>query len=193
MTALAILAVFAATAGWYFWRDHRLNTPSAQWPAMKTVLGLKYEADPPRLGGAWNGRKVALEAVDGAVVATAWLNAETSLRVECGPKELVTKRAGMLVPDAVEPAVIAFREKLLARCSDKAAGLLVFDTTMQQRLTELPVVDFVGEQFRVVWKVPVVRDPNETEALLGALCAIADGLESFPKPGAMPNAQAKRP
>jgi hypothetical protein len=193
MTPILILLAFAGPAAWYFWRDHQLNTPSMQWPKLKTILGLAYEADPPRLGGAWNGRKVALEAVDGAVTATAWLNAETSLRVECGPKELVTKRAGMLVPDAVEPAVAAFREKLLARCSDKPAGLLVFDATMQQRLTELPVVDFVGEQFRVIWKVPVVKDPNETEALLGALCAIADGLESFPKPGAMPNAQAKRP
>ena len=63
---------------------------------------------------------------------------------------------------------------------------------MQQRLANLAAVDFVGEQFRVVWKVPVVSDLNQTEALLGALCAVADGLESFPKTGAMPNAQAKR-
>ena len=192
MSPILVLLAFALPAAWYFWRDHKLNTPSMQWPAIKTVLGLAYEADPPRLGGAWNGRKVAIEAVEGAVVVTAWLNAETSLRVECGPRELVTARAGMLVPDAVEPALASFRDKLLARCSDKSAGTLVFDATMQKRLADLYAVDFVGEQFRVVWKVPVVREPNETEALLGALCAIADGLESFPKSGAMPNAQAKR-
>ena len=192
MTLMLIFAGFAIPAAWYFWRDHKLNTPSMQWPAMKTVLGLDYEADPPRLGGNWNGRKVAIETADGGVAVTAWLNAETSLRVECGPRDVVTKRAGMLVPDALEPAVTAFRDKLLARCSDKQAGPIVFDATMQQRLAGLPFVDFVGEQFRVVWKVPVVRDVNETEALLGALCAIADGLESFPKSGAMPNAQAKR-
>lgn len=192
MNMLFVLAAFALPAAWYFWRDHKLNTPSLQWPSMKTVLGLTYEADPPRLGGAWNGRKVAIETAEGGVVVTAWLNAETSLRVECGTKELVTTRAGMLVPDAVEPVVTAFRDKLLARCSDKSAGPLVFDSTMQQRLANLSAVDFVGEQFRVVWKVPVVRDVNETEALLGALCAIADGLESFPKSGAMPNAQANR-
>lgn len=192
MTMLMILAAFALPAGWFFWRDHKINTPSLQWPAMKGVLGLEYEADPPRLGGTWNGRKVAIETVEGGVTVSAWLNAETSLRVECGPKDLVAKRAGMVVPDALEPAVTSFREKLLARCSDKNAGPIVFDATMQQRLAELPAVDFVGEQFRVVWKVPVVRDLNETEALLGALCAIADGLESFPKSGAMPNAQAKR-
>ncbi len=192
MSLLLLFAGFAIPAAWFFWRDHKLNTPSMQWPAMKGILGLEYEANPPRLGGAWNGRKIAIETAEGGVVLTAWLNAETSLRVECGLKDLVTKRAGMLVPDAVEPAVTEFRDKLLARCSDKNAGPIVFDATMQQRLAGLAVVDFVGEQFRVVWKVPVVRDINETEALLGALCAIADGLESFPKSGAMPNAQANR-
>jgi len=193
MTALLILVAFTLPLGWYFWREHKLNTPSLQWPVLKGILGLAYEANPPRLGGDWNGRKVALESLDAGVTVTAWLNAETRLRVECGPKELVTQRAGMLVPDAVEPVDSGFRDKLLARCSDKAAGALVFDATMQQRLLDLPAVDFVGEQYRVVWKVPVVNNPNQAEALLGALCAIADGLESFPKPGAMPNAQAKRP
>lgn len=193
MMMLLILAGVSAPFIWYFWREHKLNTPSLQWPAMKAVLGLTYEANPPRLGGAWNGRKVAIESVDGAVTVTTWLNAETRLRVECGPKDLVTKRAGMLVPDAVAANEPSFRDRLLARCSDKAAGPLVFDSTMQQRLASLPDVDFVGEQFRVVWTVPVVKDLNQTEALLGALCAVADGLESFPQPGAMPNAQAKRP
>lgn len=191
MLLLIVLACLAPFI-WYFWHEHKLNTPALQWPAMKGVLGLEYEANPPRLGGNWNGRKVAIESPEGAVTVTAWLNAETRLRVECGPKELVTRRAGVVVPDAVEPVEIAFRDKMLARCSDKAAGVIVFDSTMQQRLASLAAVDFVGEQFRVVWKVPVVKDLNETEALLGALCAVADGLESFPKSGAMPNAQAKR-
>jgi hypothetical protein len=192
MMLLVLLACVAPIA-WYFWREHKLNTPSLQWPAMKGVLGLTYEANPPRLGGTWNGRKVALESLEGGVTVTTWLNAETRLRVECGPKDTVTSRAGMLVPDAVDPVDSSFRDKLLARCSDKAAGPIVFDSTMQQRLVNLPAVDFVGEQFRVVWSVPVINDLNKTEALLGALCAIADGLESFPKPGAMPNAQTNRP
>jgi hypothetical protein len=185
----ALLALFAlAPIGWYFWREHKLNTPSLQWPSLKSVLRLEYKSDPPRMSGNWNGRKIALEAGDAGVILTAWLNAETSLRVECGPKELVTKRAGMLVPDAVAPIDKDFREKLLARCSDKNAGPVVFDQTMQQRLAGLKAVDFVGEQFRVVWTVPVVREIDETEALLGALCAVADGLESFPKGGGMPRA-----
>ncbi len=193
MTPLLVLLAFALPAAWYFWRDHKLSTPSLQWPGMRTILGLEYEANPPRLGGTWNGRKVAIESLEGGVTVTAWLNAETSLRVECGPKEVVTQRAGMLVPDAVEPVETAFKQRFLARCSDKNAGPIVFDATMQQRLADLKVVDFVGEQYRVVWRVPVVSDVGETEALLGALCAVADGLESFPKGGGMPSAQAKRP
>jgi hypothetical protein len=193
MSLILILAACALPFIWYFWREHKLSTPALQWPDMKGVLGLQYDANPARLSGSWNGRKVAIESLEGAVTVTAWLNAETRLRVECGPKELVTRRAGMLVPDAVDPVDTAFRDKMLARCSDKPAGALVFDATMQQRLVSLPAVDFIGEQFRVVWTVPVVRDLDQTEALLGALCAIADGLESFPKTGAMPNAQAKRP
>ena len=194
MSPLLLFLIFGGgPLAWYFWREHKLNTPSLQWPSMRKALGLTYEANPPRLGGAWNGRKVAIESASDGVMITAWLNAETSLRVECATRELVTKRAGMLVPDAVEPAETAFKQKLLARCSDKAAGPLVFDATMQQRLADLPHVDFVGEQFRVIWKVPVVKDLSETEALLGALCAVADGLESFPKGGGMPSAQAKRP
>ena len=194
MSPLILFLIFGGgPLAWYFWREHKLSTPSLQWPSMRIALGLTYEASPPRLGGAWNGRKVAIEAAADGVTITAWLNAETSLRVECAARELVTKRAGMLVPDAVEPVETVFKQKLLARCSDKAAGPLVFDSTMQQRLADLTHVDFVGEQFRVIWKVPVVKDLNETEALLGALCAVADGLESFPKGGGMPSAQTKRP
>lgn len=193
MNMILILIACMIPFIWYFWREHKLNTPALQWPTMKTVLGLEYEANPPRLSGAWNGRKVALEALESGVTITTWLNAETRLRVECGTKDVVTRRAGVVVPDPVEPTVIAFRDKLLARCSDKSCGPLVFDATMQQRLVDLSIVDFVGEQFRVIWKLPVVNDLNETEAVLGALCAVADGLESFPKSGAMPNAQAKRP
>jgi hypothetical protein len=187
MSALLLLLLVAPLA-MYFWREHKLSTPSLQWPSMRTALGLNYEANPPRLGGTWNGRKVAVETAEGGVTVTAWLNAETRLRVECAPKELVTKRSGMVVPDAVEPSEREFRDRLLARCSDKNAGPIVFDATMQQRLAGLRHVDFVGEQFRVVWNVPAVRELNETEALLGALCAVADGLESFPKGGGMPRA-----
>jgi hypothetical protein len=172
----------------YFWREHKLATPSLQWPALGRILGLQYEANPPRMSGKWTGRPVAVESGPAGVTVSAWLSAATSLRVECGPKELVTKRAGVLVPDPVEPLDKDFRDKLLARCSDKAAGPTVFDAALQQRLAGLPHVDFVGQGTRVVWTLPVLKDPDGAEALLGALCAVADGLESFPQAGGLPRA-----
>jgi hypothetical protein len=167
----------------YFWREHKMNTPALQWPVLARILGLQYEPKPPRMSGVWNGRRVAAESGPAGATATAWLSAATSLRVECGSRMEMTQRAWIVIPDPVEPRDPAFRDKLLARCSVKAAGLIVFDATLQKRLAALPHVDFVGEGTRVVWKVPSLKTPDETEALLAALCAVADGLESFPMGG----------
>ena len=167
----------------YFWVEHKTSTPSLQWPALAKILSLQYFDAPPRMSGNWNGRRVAVEAGSGGVTLTAWLSAATSLRVECGPAALVTQRAGIVVQDPVEPLDPAFRGKLLARCSDKAAGASVFDAGIQQRLGALPHVDFIGEDTRVVWTAPDLKDPDSAEALLGAVCSIADGLESYPRGG----------
>jgi len=183
---IALLAV--VPIGLYFWREHKMATPALQWPVLGKILGLQYEANPPRLSGQWNGRMVAAESAASGVTVTAWLAAATSLRVECGPKELVTKRAGLVLPDPVEPLDADFRDTLLARCSVKAAGPTVFDAALQQRLAGLPHVDFVGADTRVVWTVPTLKDPDGAEAVLGALCAVADGLESFPRSGGLPRA-----
>jgi hypothetical protein len=182
---IALLAVLLAMIpiGLYFWVEHKTSTPSLQWPALGKILSLQYAAAPPRMSGNWSGRRVAVESGPGGVTVTAWLDAPTGLRVECGPAELVTKRAGLVVPDPVEPLDLAFRGKLLARCSVKAAGPTVFDAGLQKRLAALPHTDFIGEDTRVVWTVPVLKDPDGAEALLGALCAVADGLESFPRGG----------
>jgi hypothetical protein len=182
---ILLLAVLGAMIplGLYLWTEHKTSTPSLQWPALAKVLALRYDDAPPRMSGNWNGRRVAVESGAAGVAVTAWLNAATSLRVECALADVVTKRAGLVVQDPVEPIDRAFRDKLLARCSLKAAGPTVFDAALQQRLAALPHVDFIGEETRVIWSLPVVKDPDGAEALLGALCAVADGLESFPRGG----------
>jgi hypothetical protein len=187
MTAVIAL-VALIPVGLYFWREHKRSTPSLQWPVLSKILGLQYEAEPPRLSGKWNGRSVAIAASAGGVTVVARLSAPTALRVECGPKDLVAKRAGLVLPDPVEPADKDFRDRLLARCSDKAAGPVVFDAALQQRLAALPAVDFVGQDEAVTWTLPALIDPDPAEAVLGALCAVADGLESFPRPGGLPRA-----
>ena len=179
LAALGAMIPFAL----YFWVEHKTSTPSLQWPALAKIMNLLYIDAPPRMSGNWNGRRVAVESLPAGVTLTAWLNAATSLRVECGPADLVTKRAGIVVQDPVEPIDPAFRGRLLARCSDKTAGASVFDAGIQQRLAALPHVDFVGEDTRVVWTAPHLKDIDSAEALLGALCSIADGLESYPRGG----------
>jgi len=182
---MLLLAVVGAMIplGLYLWTQHKTSTPSLQWPVLAKILGLQYEANPPRMSGTYNGRRVALETAPAGVAVTAWLSAATSLRVECAPKDVVTTRAGLVIPDPVEPIDRAFGAKLLARCSGKTAGPTVFDAALQQRLAALPHVDLVGEDTRVVWTVPAVKDPDGAEGLLAALCAVADGLESFPRGG----------
>lgn len=182
---MILIAVVGAMIpiGLYLWTQHKTSTPSLQWPVLAKILGLQYEANPPRMAGSWNGRRVAMETAPAGVTATAWLSGETSLRVECAPKEIATKRAGLVVQDPVDPLDRAFGEKLLARCSVKTAGPTVFDAALQKRLALLPHVDFTGSDTRVVWTLPAVKDPDGAEALLGALCAVADGLESFPRGG----------
>jgi hypothetical protein len=182
---MLLLAVVGAMIplGLYFWTQHKTSTPSLQWPVLAKILNLQYEANPPRMSGSWNGHRVAVETAPAGVTVTTWLADATSLRVECAEKELVTRRAGIVVPDPVEPIDRAFGAKLLARCSAKAAGPTVFDAALQKQLSILPHVDFIGEDTRVVWSVPAMKDPDGAEALLAALCAVADGLEHFPRGG----------
>jgi|GEM_PF-2887487 len=186
MILLVLLAVVPFAL--YFWREHEQNTPSRRWPKLASILSLKYEDKPPRFSGNYNGRRAAVETAAGGATLTVWLGTPTRLRVECGPKEEVARRAGVLVPDPVEPVDEAFGARLLARCSEKAAGPVVFDAALQKRLAALPHVDILAQEARAVWNVPVVADIDLLEAQLSALGAIADGLESFPRTGGMPRA-----
>lgn len=184
LTGLLVLAFGVVPVGLYFWREHKTSTPSLQWPVLGKILNLQFEDAPPRLKGSWNGRELSFEALaSGGVRATAKLGAVTRLRVECGEKALVTKRAGTVVPDPVDPLLPDFRDRLLARCSDKAAGHVVFDENMQTRLVGMPDVDFVGQGSAVTWSIPALKDPDTAEAVMGALCAVADALEGFPQGG----------
>lgn len=184
LTGLLVLAFGVLPIALYFWKEHKVSTPKLQWPSLGNILNLRFEDGPPRLHGSWNGREVGFEALAaGGVRATAKLHAPTRLRVECGEKEAVARRAGMLVPDPVDPILPAFRDRLLARCSEKAAGPVVFDEAMQHRLAGMPEVDFTGGGAAVAWTLSALKDPDTAEAVLGALCAVADALEGYPQGG----------
>jgi hypothetical protein len=188
-----MIVIFALLLGigpiaFYFWRDKEMRTPSSRWRKLAGPLGLQFAANPPRLLGEWNGRPAAVETGPGGAVVSVGLLRPTRLRVECGLKEVVERRAGVLVPDPVEPVDGAFRDRLRARCSEKAAGPVVFDAALQKRLAAMPEIDFVGAEARVAWSVPLVADLERAEAILAALCAVADALEHFPVVGGAPRA-----
>jgi hypothetical protein len=187
MTALVLLLAVVPFAV-YFWRQHEQNTPSRRWPKLANILGMKYEPNPPRFSGTYNGRRTAVETAAAGATLSVWLAAPTRLRVECGPKDEVARRAGMVVPDPVDALDAEFGARLLARCSDKAAGPVVFDAAVQKRLAALPRVDILAEGPRAVWSVPDVADIDLLEAQLSALGALGDGLEHFPQTGGMPRA-----
>ncbi len=187
MMLLAALALGLAPLAWYFWRERELRTPSRRWPRLAGLLGLAYEASAPRMSGTWNGRRVAVETAPGGATLTVWLSRPTRLRVECGPKDEVSRRAGILIPDPVEPLDADFRARLLARCSDKAAGPVVFDAALQRRLAGADL-DATGAETRVIGRTALVADIDRLENQLACLCALADGLEQFPAPGGPPHA-----
>jgi hypothetical protein len=101
--------------------------------------------------------------------------------VEIGPKDEVTARAGMLVPDPVATGDNAFDERLLVRCSDKSAGLQLLDPVLRQRLMTQSVVDILGQGAMVQWLVPAVKHPDPMEDLLDILTVIAEEMERFPE------------
>jgi hypothetical protein len=177
---LAIVLV-AIPMGIYYWREHKLSTPSLQWPVLASILKLDYTPDPPRLHGSRNGRQVTIDVHKGGVRVATILARPSRLRIEIGPKDEVTARAGMVVPDPVGTGDHAFDERLLARCSDKNAGLQLLDPVLRQRLMAQPQVDILGQGAMVQWVVPVIKHPDPAEDLLDILTVVAEEMERFPE------------
>ncbi|HAM36136.1 MAG TPA: hypothetical protein DEB40_02600 [Elusimicrobia bacterium] len=164
-------------AGLYYWREYKMSTPGLQWPVLGRILGLDYCAAPPRLRGRSNGREVAIEISQNLVRIAMKLSRPSRLRVEIGPKEAVSLRAGMVVPDRVSTGDEAFDGRLLARCNEKAAGLKLLEPLMRQRLLAQPHVDILGEGAEIQWLLPYLKEPEPAEAILEILAAIAEEME----------------
>lgn len=179
-TVLLLLGIVLPIA-YYFYREMHASTPSLRWPKIAPMVKLAYSADPPRMSGQWNGKDVDVSlGGDGAVVA-AKLARPSRLRVEIGPKDVVAKRAGMIVPDAIPTGDFEFDEKFLARCSDKNAGLAMFDPVLRQRVMAQPHVDVIGHGDAVRWSVPSANDPDLLEGMMDVLSVIATEMERFPQ------------
>ena len=164
----------------YVMRQVKVNTPSLQWPALGRVLNLQFSDKPPRLLGDWESRHVGVEQhADGALV-TMQLNQASRLRVEVGDREVVTQRSGMVVPDPVQTGDLTFERRFLARCSEKNAGLTIFEPALRQILLEQEIVDVLGVGDKVQWRLPSLTEPAMLEHVLQVMAAIAAEMERYP-------------
>lgn len=178
-TLLIALGVLAPIA-YLVYNQMHANTPSLRWPKLAPMLKLNYVARPVSMEGKWNGRDVSVVLLDNGVAVSAKVNRVSRLRVEVAAKDVVTQRAGMVVPDPVATNDPAFDDRLLARCSDKALGPAVFDAVLRQRLLSHPHVDIVGMGDNVKWLAPSANDPDRLEGMLEILGVLATEMERLP-------------
>ncbi len=164
----------------YAARTVKTSTPSLQWPGVGKVLGFQFADKPPRLLGDFERRHVAVELHNGAVIVTMQLAQPSRLRVEVGDREEVTRRSGMIVPDPVATGDSAFERRLLARCSDKNAGLVIFEPALRGQIMLQPIVDCIGVGDKVQWRLPELKEPGPLEEVLQVMTAIAAEMERFP-------------
>jgi hypothetical protein len=164
----------------YFARQIKTTTPSLQWPVLAQILKFQYQDKPPRLLGDFEGRHVSAEPHNGGVLVSMQLSRPSRLRVEVGPREDVARRAGMIVPDPVMTGDAAFEARLLARCSDKAAGVSIFDPALRQNILAQPFVDSLGIGDKIQWMLPELKEPETLERVLEVMTAIAAEMERFP-------------
>ncbi|MBI3553218.1 MAG: hypothetical protein HY077_12050 [Elusimicrobia bacterium] len=180
LNILGVLLLLLVPFVIYMVQHQQANNPSLRWPKLAQMLGLQYQKDPPRIAGQWHGRAVAVDLQGEGARISCGLLKPSRLRVEVGPKDLVTKRSGVVVPDPVATGDSAFDERLLARVSDKAAGAKMMDPMLRQRLLALKNVDVVGQGGAVQWTMPAVTDPDELEEILKLMGEIASEMEGFP-------------
>lgn len=174
LTALAIPFII------YFVRQQQATVPSLRWPKLAEMLGLKYKANPPTLEGQREGRAVTAVLQGDKVKLSMALRKPTRLRLEVGPKDLVTKRAGIVVPDPVPTGENAFDERLLVRCNDRAAGTKLMDSAVRQRIFAQADVDFVAQAGTIQWTLSELVDPDVLGELFEITATLAQELETYP-------------
>ena len=180
LAALLALVLVLVPVGLFVWREHKLSTPSLHWPVLAPILHLEFHDKPPRMTGQWNGRPVVVDVLNGAVRVAMPLAKPSRLRIEIGPRDEVTRRAGIVVPDPVATGDRDFDARLLARCSDTAVGLQIVDPVLRQRLLAAQHVEILGQGGTVHWMIPAAREPDALEHIMDVLTALAAEMERFP-------------
>lgn len=181
-----LIAVLCLLAGCvpivlYFAKQTKANTPSLQWPVLAKELGWQYQGQPaPKMLGDFEGRHASVELREGRAVVALQLVQKSRLRVQVGAKAEIEARAGMVIPDRIQTGDAAFEGRLMARCSEREAGQMIFEPALRQRLLDQPVVDVLAAGDRVQWTLPALKESDVLEQVLGVMTAVAAEMERFP-------------
>lgn len=172
-----IVLGLALPIGIYLVRESRYKNPAARWPALAASLGFSYAEEPPRLSGRWKEREILLTAVEGGAVLSCALRPGGAFRVEAGPKELLEKEAGMVVPDRVRIPDSALDAKLLVRAQPEEAGAAL-DLNVLRRLLDFPGARVLANPGRADLRLS--EPPSEAAQVRQAadiVVALADSLD----------------
>jgi hypothetical protein len=180
LTWIAILLALIVPFVVYMVQHQRATNPSLRWPKLAQMVGLQYQKDPPRITGKFHERAVTVELAGAGARLSTGLLRPSRIRVEVGPKDLVTKRSGVVVPDPVPTGDNDFDARLLVRCSDKTAGTKMMDPVLCGRLLALKDVDLVGQGGAVQWTASEIVDPDVLEEMLKLTGEIAAEMENYP-------------
>lgn len=174
---VALILGIGIPFGWWLWRDSRLKNPATRWPDLAPQLEMKFLPEPPRLEGAWKGRAFRVLAEEGRASVVTGARAKTKLRLEIGPKEMVEKAAGMVVPDRVPMNDYAFDKRYVVRCTPHELGELAADPSLRQRLMQMPDLHIIALQDRVVVRAPIPTEASQIRNYLDIASSVADSIE----------------
>ena len=177
MEMLLILIGISVPLGIYAWRESRHRNPATRWPQLAENVQFAYSPAPPRLGGQWKGRRMTLTAGDSEATLSAQLAAGRTLRVEIGPRAVVEKAAGMVVPDRIELGDAAFEKRYLVRSTPAEIGQNAVDPSMRQRLLQLPDVRVLATGQELRMGIPCPTEAGELRTYFDIAASLAESMD----------------
>ena len=174
---IALFLGVGIPVAWWLYKESMLKNPSARWPDVATDLGLKFLLDPPRMEGLYKGRNFRVGMDPAGAMAVTGLRGRPGLRFEIGPKAMVERSAGMVVPDRVTLNDSAFEKRYMVRSTPIELGEVAADPALRQRLLKLPDVHVIAVSDRVVIKTPFPSDASDVRSYLDVASSVADALE----------------
>ncbi|MFA6093580.1 MAG: hypothetical protein WC986_11580 [Elusimicrobiota bacterium] len=160
-------------------REKRYYTPSSRWPSIAGNIGFAYQENPPRLQGRWKDREILISDEGTLIRVSAATKTSGSYRVEAGPKALLEKEAGMVVPDRVELQDARLSQALLARAYPAQAGQAL-DLTLLRKLAAFPEARLIGTPGKAELILnSSLSEANQLRQAADIVVCLADALDAL--------------